>query len=106
MRIYQLTSATSPKSGDYIAIDNSSDGTRKTYARQVVKATGTISSATTTISNSAVTSTMEVIGYSLGTPSAITSAISWTTGSGSVTLTTTVASGGSSTITLYLSEVR
>ena len=106
MRIYQLTSTTSPKSGDYIAIDNSTDGTRRTYARQILKATGTISGASTTISKTGVTANMEVIGYSLGTPSAITSAIAWTTASGSVTLTTTVASGGSSTITLYLSEVR
>ena len=106
MRIKDLTAATSPASGDYIAVDNSSNGTRKTYARQVLKATGTISGASTTISKTGVTANMEVIGYALGTPSAITSAIAWTTASGSVTLTTTVASGGSSTITLYLSEVR
>lgn len=71
---------------------------------ETIKVTGTISGATTTLTKSSITSTMEVIGYSLGTPSSITSAISWTTANGSITLTTTVASGGSSTITLYLSD--
>ena len=79
-------------------------------ADRVLKLTGTISGATTTISDPAIKGTMEVIGYALGTPSAITSAIGWTTASGSpngtVTLSTTVVSGGSSTITLYLAEVR
>ena len=69
-----------------------------------VKVTGTISGSTTTLTKSSITSTMEVIGYSLGTPSSITSSIGWTTANGSITLTTTVALGESSTITLYLSE--
>lgn len=71
-----------------------------------IKVTGTISGSTTTISKTGITSDFEVIGYSLGTPSAITSAINWSTGSGTITLTTTVASGASSTITLYLLETR
>ena len=71
-----------------------------------IKVTGTISGATTTISKTGITSDFVVVGYELGTPSAITSAINWSTGSGTITLTTTVASGASSTITLYLLETR
>ena len=84
----------------------SASAARTNLQTMPIKATGTISGATTTISKAGVTSDFEVIGYSLGTSSAITSAINWSTGSGTITLTTTVASGASSSITLYLMETR
>ena len=84
----------------------SASAARTNLQTEPIKATGTISGSTTTISKTGITSDFEVIGYSLGTPSAITSVINWSTGSGTITLTTTVASGASSTITLYLLETR
>lgn len=75
-------------------------------ADRILKVSGTISGSTTTISNASITSTMEVVQMAFGTPSALTSAVSWTTATGSITLTTTVATGQTSTVTIYLAETR
>lgn len=108
MRIKDLPATNSPESDDYIAVDNGTNGTRKTYARQVIKVTGTISGTITTVNDPRITSDMEIPGNAivLGTPSAITAAIGWQTLSGQLKLTTTVATNQSSTFVAYLSEVR
>lgn len=70
---------------------------------KVIKvSTASFSSLPQTINNSKITANHEVINSVLSNPSAITSDITWTTASGSITLSGTIS--GSTTITLYLAK--
>lgn len=62
----------------------------------------TATSLPLTISNSAITATMRVIECTFGTPSAISSDVTWTTSSGSIVLSGTMS--GSTTVNLVLIE--
>ena len=62
----------------------------------------TATSLPLTISNSAITATMRVIECTFGTPSAISSDVTWTTSSGSIVLSGTMS--GSTTVDLVLIE--
>ena len=62
----------------------------------------TATSLPLTISNSAITATMRVIDCTFGTPSAISSDVTWTTSSGSIVLSGTMS--GSTTVDLVLIE--
>lgn len=66
--------------------------------------TSSISSLPVTISNSAITSDMEVIGSQLSDPSAQNGDWTITTSNGSLTISGTIS--GTTTVTLYLSEVQ
>ncbi|MBR5111353.1 MAG: hypothetical protein IK099_14335 [Clostridia bacterium] len=61
---------------------------------------GTVSSLPATKSAAGVTADMAAVAYEFGTPSAFTSALTVTTGSGTVTLSGTIS--GSSTVTVTL----
>lgn len=71
-----------------------------------VKVSGTISSGTTTLTKTEIKASMDEVRIVLGNPSAITSAINWTTADGSITLTCTVATGQSSSVICYIEESR
>lgn len=62
----------------------------------------TATSLPLTINNSAITATMRVIECTFGTPSAISSDVTWTTSSGSIVLSGTMS--GSTTVDLVLIE--
>lgn len=72
--------------------------------------TDTITAFPKTITNAAITATMRVMEKtlegSIGTSSAVTSDIGWTISAGSLVLTGTLATGGSTTIDLTLIETR
>lgn len=67
---------------------------------------GTVTAFPFTISNAAITATMRVAECTWGTPSAVQSDVTWTTSAGSIELSGTLASGGSTTVDLILVETR
>ena len=67
---------------------------------------GTVTAFPFTISNAAITATMRVAECAWGTPSAVQSDVTWTTSAGSIELSGTLASGGSTTVDLILVETR
>lgn len=90
-----------------------STGSATTYARRdhvhptpCIHLSTTLTSLPVTISNSSITSSMRVIEAVFGTPSAMSSALSWTTADGSVTFSGTLASGKTTTLNFDLITVR
>lgn len=64
--------------------------------------TGTITSLPVTLTNAAITDTMRVVECTWGTPSAITSDVTWTTSAGNMVLSGTMS--GSTTVDIILIE--
>lgn len=64
--------------------------------------TGTITALPATLTNASITAAMRVIECTWGTPSAITSDITWTTSAGSIVLSGTMS--GSTTVDIILIE--
>lgn len=65
----------------------------------------TVSALPKTVTDSRITASMRVIEAVLGTPSAVTTDLTWTTSAGSVVFSGTLASGGSTTLDFDLLEV-
>lgn len=107
-----LTQITTPTSVDsFVMVDRTTnegellDATA--FSRTVLEVScGTISSLPTTISNSAILEDMVVVNSVLGTPAAQTGDWTVSTSNGSVTISGNIASGGSTTLTLYLGRGR
>lgn len=64
--------------------------------------TGTLTALPTTLTNAAITATMRVVECTFGTPSAITSDVTWTTSAGNMVLSGTMS--GSTTVDIILTE--
>lgn len=60
--------------------------------------TATLNAASVTVTDDKILETMRVVNATFGTPSALTSDVSWTTTNGSVTFTQTLAPGSTTTI--------
>lgn len=60
--------------------------------------TATLNAASVTVSDSRITANHRVCNATFGTPSSLTSDVSWTTAAGSVTFTQTLATDSSTTI--------
>ena len=75
------------------------------YTYEVRHITGNITSLPISFSYSFITANHRVINCELGTPSAVTSDLSWTTSAGDITFTGTLASGGSTTIDFDIVKV-
>ena len=75
------------------------------YTYEVRHITGSITSLPKSFSYSFITTNHRVINCELGTPSAVTSDLSWTTSAGDITFTGTLASGGSTTIDFDIAKV-
>ena len=87
--------------------DNAADARTNLAAGQdPILFSTTLSNLPASFIKSGVTSTMRVIGYEIGTPSALTSALTWNTFDGSITFNGSLATGQSTSIKLYLSETR
>ena len=67
--------------------------------------TVSVTSLPCTVSDARITAAMRVIEAVLGTPSAVTTDLTWTTAAGSVVFSGTLASGGSTTLDFDLIEV-
>ena len=75
------------------------------YTYAVRHITGSITSLPKSFSYAFITANHRVINCELGTPSAVTSDLSWTTSAGDITFTGTLASGGSTTIDFDIVKV-
>ena len=75
------------------------------YTYAVRHITGNITSLPMSFSYAFITANHRVINCELGTPSAVTSDLSWTTSAGDITFTGTLASGGSTTIDFDIAKV-
>ena len=60
--------------------------------------TATLNAASVTVQSDQILESMRVVNATFGTPSALTSDVTWTTANGSVTFAQTLASGSSTTI--------
>ena len=81
---------------------SSDDVNTAVTAAKILVVSGTISSSSNTISNSAITANMVCINSEIGTPSAQTADWTVTTSAGAVAITPASAIGASTTIKLYL----
>ena len=97
------TTALNLKAGTNVGLSNSS-GTVTIAAKAIKVTQSSVSSLPLTISNSAITTNMEVIHSVFSNPSAITSDLTWNTDTaGKITLSGTI--NGTTDITLYLMAV-
>ena len=69
-----------------------------------IRFTGTISSFPFVITDASIIAGMEPVSISLGTPTAVTTDIGWTVAAGSLTLTGTLATSGSTTVEIILAK--
>lgn len=101
-----------PTSGTPAELGTPSNGTATTYARAdhvhklpALRVVSTITELPATISNAAITATMQIVEATFGTPSAILSDISWSADAGSITLSGTLAVSATTTVTLLLVDM-
>lgn len=97
--------ATTTASGNYVAVDNSSNATYKLSTNQlltIVATASSVSSLPVTISNTNITAKHVVINSVLSNPSAQTGDWTVTTSSGSAVVSGSIS--GTTNITLYLAE--
>lgn len=82
--------------GSAIAMD--ANGNPLSNAFLHLTTTFVASSTTTTVTDSRITSSMRVVNSEFGTPTSLTSNVSWTTSDGSIVFTYTLADSASTTI--------
>lgn len=101
-----------PTSGTPADLGTPSNGTATKYARAdhvhklpALRVVSTITELPATISDAAITATMQVVEATFGTPSAILSDISWSAAAGSITLSGTLGATSTTTVTLLLVDM-
>lgn len=86
--------------GSVVAMDASGNPLSNAFLH--LSTTFAVSSTTTTVTDSRITSSMRVVNAEFGTPSSLTSDVSWTTSNGSIVFTYTLATDATTTISFDL----